>query len=224
MEGWIKLHRRLSENPLWKCEAFTRGQAWIDLILLTNHEDNYFYKRGVKIDVKRGQCGWSELALSERWKWSRNKVNKFLKDLEKEHQIKQQKSNVTQIVTILNYNKYQQKGQQKDTRRTPKGHQKDTNKNVKNVKNDKNVKKIYIPNFREFRNYVLEKEPHIGLSALKNKYDAWIENDWKDGNDKIIKNWKVKILNTLQYLPKNSVKRNILAEQAKRTDEKFKNQ
>lgn len=135
MDGWIKIHRQLSENDLWTCEPFSRGQAWIDMILLANHKPNFFYKRGVKVNVDRGQLAWSELALSERWKWSRNKVRKFLKDLEKEHQIEQQKTNVTQVVTIKNYDKFQEKEYQKNSKRTAKGQQKDTNKNEKNGNN-----------------------------------------------------------------------------------------
>jgi len=72
---------------------------------------------------------------------------------------------------------------------------------VKYSKEDKS--KVNIPPFLEFKDYVLLKEKYIDLKALRNKYDAWIENDWKDGNDKKITNWKTKILNTLQYLPKN---------------------
>ena len=141
--GWIKLHRQLQDNPLWFCEKFTRGQAWVDLLLLTNHEDSFFYKRGVKIDVMRGQCARSEVELADRWKWSRTKVRKFLKDLEKEQQIIQQKTNITQKVTIVNFDEYQKKeqqtGQQKNSRRTAEEQQKNTYKNVKNVKNDKEV-------------------------------------------------------------------------------------
>jgi len=144
MEGWIKLHRKLQDNPLWTSEPFTKGQAWVDLILLTNHSYSFFYKRGVKIEVDRGQCARSEVELSDRWKWSRSKVRKFINDLEKEQQIKQQKTNVTQILTIVNYDEYQKKEQQseqqKDTKRTPKEHQKDTYKNVKKEKNEKNEK------------------------------------------------------------------------------------
>ena len=145
MEGWIKLHRQLQENPLWTCEPFTRGQAWVDLILLANHKYGFFYKRGVKIEVKRGQVGVSEIGLADRWKWSRSKVRKFIKDLEKEQQVIQQKTNVTQILTLVKYEEYQQKEQQviqqKDTKRTPKEHQKDTNKNEKKKENKK--KNIY---------------------------------------------------------------------------------
>ena len=143
MSGWVKIYRKIQNNPLWTSEKFTRGQAWVDMILLANHDYTFFYKRGVKVDIERGQLARSEVELADRWKWSRNKVRKFLKDLENEQQIEQQKTNVTQIVTIINYDEYQEKEQQtehqKDSKKTPKGQQKDTYKNVKNNKNVKNT-------------------------------------------------------------------------------------
>ena len=144
MTGWIKLHRQLQDNPLWTCESFTRGQAWVDLLLLANHSESFFYKRDIKISVKRGQVGRSEVELADRWKWSRSKVRKFLKDLEKEQQIIQSKTNVTQLLTIKNYDEYQKKEQQdvqqKNTSRTPVEHQKNIYKNDKKENNDKNEK------------------------------------------------------------------------------------
>lgn len=141
MEGWIKLHRGLLDNDLWKSEPFSRGQAWVDLLLLANHKESFFYKRGNKVIVKRGQVGRSSVELSDRWKWSRTKINKFLKDLEKEQQIITHKSSVTQLLTIVNYDVYQEKeqqtGQQKNNRKTAEVQQKDTYKNDKKEKNDK---------------------------------------------------------------------------------------
>jgi hypothetical protein len=61
-------------------------------------------------------------------------------------------------------------------------------------------KEIFIPEFQEFKNYALEKKPEIDIEVLKLKYDAWVENGWKDGNNKVIKNWKSKLLNTIPYL------------------------
>lgn len=143
MDGWIKVYRKLSDNPLWTCEPFTRGQAWIDLLMIANHEDGYFYIRNIKIDVKRGQVGWSILKLSERWRWSRTKTKKFLNDLEKEQQLIQHGDYVTQLLTIVNYNDYQKKEQQgiqqEDSSKTAGRQQEDINKNDKN---DKNVKKV----------------------------------------------------------------------------------
>jgi len=59
-QGWIKLHRKLTDNPLWLKEPFTAGQAWVDLILLANHKSGVIWKRGIMISVKRGQVGHSE--------------------------------------------------------------------------------------------------------------------------------------------------------------------
>ena len=125
-EGWIKLHRKLTDNFLWQCERFTRGQAWVDLLLLANHKKAFFYLRDHKINIERGQVGYSQLKLAERWKWSRSKVKKFLKDLEKEQQVEQQITHSTTIITIINYDEYQEKEQQdiqqKDNRRATERH------------------------------------------------------------------------------------------------------
>lgn len=133
MAGWIRLNRKLLENDLWESEPFTKAQAWVDMIFLTNFVDGFIYVRGNKIEVKRGQLGWSELSLSKRWKWSRNKVRRFLKDLKNESQIEQQKNSVTSLITMLNYETYnpkeQQTIQQKDSRRY-------TNKELKKEKNN----------------------------------------------------------------------------------------
>ena len=141
MQGWIKLHRSILENPFWGCEPFARGQAWIDLLLLANYERSFFFKRNVKVEVVRGQVARSEVELADRWKWSRTKVRKFLNDLEKEQQIIQHKTNVTQLITIVNYEKYQQKEQQgiqqKDSSETAEEQQRDILKKDKKNKEGK---------------------------------------------------------------------------------------
>lgn len=139
MQGWVKIHRQLLDNPMWLAEPFTRAQAWIDLLLIANHKDSFFYVRGNKIDVKRGQVGMSEIELSKRWMWSRGKVRRYLNELEKQQQIVQQKSRVKSLVTLVNYDTFQN-GRTTDS--TTDGQQTvqqtDTNKNDNNIKNDKN--------------------------------------------------------------------------------------
>lgn len=162
MEGWVQIHRQLLESDLWQCESFTRGQAWVDLILLANHKDSYFYKRGTKIDVKRGSLARSIKELSDRWSWSRVKVSKFLNDLEKEQQIVHQKNNVTTIIELLNYDNFQGKETKKsskpNTKTTPKGtakkQQNDTYNNDNNEENENNEK-----NYRSFA--------HLSISIIE---------------------------------------------------------
>lgn len=129
--GYIKWWRKSAENPLWTAERFTRGQAWVDLIMLANHKDGEIRVRGIPVPVPRGVCGWSVVSLSERWQWSRGKTTRFLNELEMRQQIEQQKSRVTSLIKIVNYDQYQSND---TTKQTTDGQQTDTNKNDKNDK------------------------------------------------------------------------------------------
>lgn len=84
--------------------------------------------------------------MADRWGWSRTSVRTFLNLLKTEQQIEPQKNNVTQILTIVNYDKYQIKGPQlspqKNHRRTTEEPQKDPNKEYKEVKEVKEVNTI----------------------------------------------------------------------------------
>ena len=59
-----------------------------------------------------------------------------------------------------------------------------------------------IPTFDDFMNYALSKKGNLNFShdALRLKYESWKVNNWKDGFNKPIKNWKTKLLNSLPYL------------------------
>ena len=130
MIGWIKLHRKIQECFLWvDKEPYDRRSAWIDLLLSANHEEKKLMFDGKPIIVNRGDKLTSILALADRWHWSRHKVSDFLNVLESEKMITQSRDNKKTLITIVNYGIYQdieeEKGQQKDIRRTSEGQQKD---------------------------------------------------------------------------------------------------
>lgn len=143
-EGYIKLFRCIQDNVFWDKDPFSRGQAWIDLIMLANHKPGAVRKRGILVKIDRGQVGWSERELAKRWKWSRGKVFRFLNDLKNEQQIEQQNGpqniNVTSLITIINYDKYQSDEPQNEPQNGPQtGHKRATNSTMnKNEKNEKN--------------------------------------------------------------------------------------
>jgi len=122
-QGWIRLHRQIMETPEWLAEPFTRGQAWVDLLLLANHETGFIRKRGILIAVDRGQVGYSEESLAERWQWSRGKVRRFLVELARlsriSHKISEKtipkKTSVSSLINIINYDKYQMNSTEDDT-------------------------------------------------------------------------------------------------------------
>ena len=194
MSGWIRLHRKITENPLYFSEPFNRSMAWIDLLLLANHSENYFFKRGIRVDVKVGQIGYDLDSLAKRWKWSRGKVERFILMLENDNQIVRQKTNVTTLISIVNYKEYQT---------DDKPNRKPSSKPNGNKQECKELKEeIYIPEFSEFLTYALKKEPLINQADLKLKYESWVVNEWRDGHGNKISNWKSKLLNTLPYIKK----------------------
>lgn len=72
-------------------------------------------------------------------------------------------------------------------------------------KDEVKVKNKIIPELSEFLSYC--KTLSIYHSSfdfqIEAKYNAWVENKWKDGNNKSIKNWKTKIQNTMPYFKKD---------------------
>ena len=138
MQGWIKLHRSMALHDLWLAEPFSRGQAWVDMLMLANHTDGFIRVNGEKILIQRGQLGWSERKLAERWQWSRGKLRRFFDELKSDHQIVPQKTRRNPIITLINYDMFQGDSTTDSTSERPqKDHRQYPKKNEKNEKNEK---------------------------------------------------------------------------------------
>lgn len=145
--GWISIHRKIQDDWVWNDKPFSRGQAWIDLIMMVNHDDNTIIFDGNPKTVTRGSCITSIQKLCDRWGWSNTKVKKFLKNLQEDEKIlfKIAPRKAT-AVTIVNYDKYQGEDISKNTTETQQKHnrnitetqQKHINNNVNNVNNVNN--------------------------------------------------------------------------------------
>lgn len=131
MEGWISIHRQLQEHWIWKSkEPFDKRSAWIDLLMLVNHQKEKVEFDNVIIEVERGQRITSLEKLSKRWKWSRHKVSDYLNQLEQDKMLVQIRDNKKTLISIENYSKYQIEKEsldmsediQKDMSRTGDGH------------------------------------------------------------------------------------------------------
>ena len=106
LEGAVSLVRSLSDHPLWRKDPFTYGQAWVDLLLLANDQDNRALVGQVFVDVPRGSLAWSERGLASRWKWTRTKVNRFLSLLKSDGMIDRVMDGNTTTIRIENYPVY----------------------------------------------------------------------------------------------------------------------
>ena len=140
-KGWLSLLRSIQEHWLWKDRPFSKGQAWIDLLLSVNFEKKKIYFDGILVEVDRGQTITSQLKLSERWGWGREKVKHFLNTLQSDTMISYKTSNKASIITICNYNDLQIQASNKPdskptTKRQQTKQQTDTNNNDNNNNND----------------------------------------------------------------------------------------
>jgi len=83
---------------------------------------------------------------------------------------------------------------------------KDKEKEENKVKSKKVVEKEEKPDLSQFLAFCKEDLTKNGLNyesyeySLKSKFESWVDNDWKDGNNKPIKLWKAKIRNTIPFL------------------------
>ena len=108
--GWVKDWRKDEDwrwHPLNSERPFTKYEAFKDLIKLANHEFRQVAFDGQSITVARGQCITSQAKLATRWKWSIAKVHRYLKNLQKHHEIDFKGKPKFTRITICNYGTYQ---------------------------------------------------------------------------------------------------------------------
>lgn len=109
--GWICLWRRIANSTLWLDEKFTRGQAWIDILLLAQGVFASEVRDGQYREFKPGVVYWPISDLAKRWKWSRNTVTSYLKNLEKANMIVlESRPRQGTVIQIVNWSQYQEKG------------------------------------------------------------------------------------------------------------------
>lgn len=145
-------------------EVFTKWQAWCDLILMAYHTPTDIFVRSVKVKAKRGNVYMSVQDLSERWRWSRGKVERFLKYLETDGRIKVNSSNVVNSIVILNYEKFQQNGATNGaTNERTNGH---------NRINDKNDNILFPESLESDTGDGLLQQLLVQMKELKDRLDA----------------------------------------------------
>lgn len=157
MEGWIKIHRKMLDNPVvWKDPDYLA--VWMYLLLNATHADYSAVFGGKKITLHAGQLITGRYKISEFTKVQSDKVHRILKFLKSEQQIAQQTSSKNSLITILNWDVYQevaqQNAQQMHNRCTTDAHKQE----YKNIKNKRNNMSVYKFKGRDYDFEKLEKE------------------------------------------------------------------
>lgn len=200
MEGWIKLHRQIVDWE-WYNDANT-FRVFLHLLMTANHKDNKW--RGIQI--KRGQCLTGRKALAKKLKISEQSVRSSLNKLKSTNEITIESTSRYSLITIINYNAYndndqlsnqennQQDNQQVTSDQPGSNQQSTTNNNDKKDNNDNNEKKssnrFIKPAIKEIEDFCCERNNGIDAIAFFNHYES---KDWMIGKNKMTK-WKSAII------------------------------
>lgn len=142
-EGWVKIHRKIFNNPV-VCKDAETFFVWMYLLTHATHKNMDVWFKNERITLEPGQLIVGRKKIASELKVNEYKVQRILKLLENEQQIAQQTSSRNRLVSILNWNKYQetaqQNAQQLHNNCTTDAQQMHTNKNVR-MKECKNERK-----------------------------------------------------------------------------------
>ncbi|KDE26830.1 putative phage regulatory protein [Bacillus safensis FO-36b] len=150
MRGWIKLHRKLRENPVFNNPNLLR--LWLICLTEASHKHHQQMIGNQVVELEPGQFVTGRYDIAEMFNHGLRKsdqvtgkvtVYRWLEKLEEMNFLSIKKSNKFSVVTINKWALYQQENNEVDhqndhqmnIKRSSDEHQMITNKNVKNVKN-----------------------------------------------------------------------------------------
>ena len=146
-EGWVKLHRKFIDSPVFQSRDSHLVQLFLYCLLKANWKDKEAVLGNEVLLIKRGQfiTGRKQLVRdltalrrenSPMWQKMETLYRRKLFILEKLHFLTISPTNKYSIVTICNYEKYQANDQQMTNNRPTDDQQMTTTKNIKNIKNN----------------------------------------------------------------------------------------
>ncbi|HCY8599805.1 TPA: DnaD domain protein [Staphylococcus aureus] len=157
MTGWIKLHRKLLDSPIFQNEKLFKVFAYC--LMKASHKDHTQLVGRRVVELEKGQFVFGRKRASEELRLKESTVRDYIKLLENLGTIVVKSDNKFSVITVVNWAIYQSmeensdskndnksttNGQQINNKSTTNQQQINTNKNVKNgdnVKNDENEKK-----------------------------------------------------------------------------------
>jgi len=115
-DGWIKLHRKIFDNPIWQNEKALK--IWIWCLLKANHKQNHILFSRQQIPIKKGQFIFGRKKASQQLKIPETTIYFWINYLKVNSYIDIKSTNKYSIITILNWNEYQTIDSKVDNKRT----------------------------------------------------------------------------------------------------------
>ena len=200
-QGYISIYRSLQDKSWYSNPDYLA--LWIHLLLSANHKDRF---SGDTL-IKRGQLKTGRKQLAEKTGINESKIERILKFFEEsEQQIEQQKTNKFRLITINNFDEYQnvnskvnntaqQSNSKTTTKNTNNNVNKDNNSNKKDIsKKESKTKFGYYQKVKltnEEYDRLLKDYGHNLLETMIQRLDEYNEmkGDKYKSHNAVIRNW-----------------------------------
>ena len=110
-EGWIKIHRQILDNRT-VCRDADHLAIWMYILCNAAYADHDTWFAGDRFSLKPGQFITGRKKIAEFLGVNESKVERVLKKFENEHQIEQQTTANGRLITVINWDRYQESEQQ----------------------------------------------------------------------------------------------------------------
>lgn len=111
--GWIKIHRKIWDNPVVTKDP-ARIATWVWLITHATHKPHDTLFGGKRITLMPGQLITGRKKLARELHVNEHKIDRMLRAFKNEQQIEQQSKPYGSLITIKNWHKYQDFEQQNE--------------------------------------------------------------------------------------------------------------
>ena len=173
MQGWISIHRKLTEHWIWKNEKYLK--TWLWFLIRANHKGKKILIGAEIIDIERGQFITSINNICKETNLTAQNVRTLLKLLENDSMINKQSTNKLTKITICNYDSYQDT-QQTDNKLITNEQQTD-NKRVTTDNNDNNENNDINNRIENFKKQVFEFSDKYSREMLIDFIAYWTEKN-----------------------------------------------
>lgn len=199
MGSWIKLYRGIRESAVFDDAETLRLWLWLLCEAAYEETDRIVGKKTVHL--MPGEMVIKRALLAERFGVSESKIYRSLQLLQELGNIILQPNNKNTVVTIVNWEKYQEKTAEPNNKRTANEQQTNNKRTTKNplqfnynkeIK-EINNKRIYntrarreAPELEEIKAYCTERQNNVDADRF---YDYYTARGWKVGTC-LIEDWK----------------------------------
>jgi len=182
-QGWFKLHRGVTDSFVFQNPD--RLKFWIWCLCKASHKSRIANVGLQEIQLSKGQFVFGRKKAASELSMDESKVYRLMKTFEKREKIEVKSNNKFSVITVANWEFYQQgeqqTEQQSNNKITTNEQQSNTDKNVKNVKNE------YIVFFEECWKLYPSKKGKGKISESKKKKIYKLGDEFKRCLDRYVK-------------------------------------